>query len=43
MSDTQTLKLANLKQAVAGHAAAFRCVTEYQPAGGMGDKVFPPT
>ena len=24
-------------------AAAFRCVTEYQPAGGPGDKVFPPT
>jgi len=24
-------------------AAAFRCVTEYQPAGGAGDKVFPPT
>jgi len=32
-----------LKQAVAGQAAAFRCVTEYQPAGGPGDKVFPPT
>ena len=32
-----------LKQAVAGKAAAFRCITEYQPAGGPGDKVFPPT
>ncbi len=32
-----------LKEAVAGHAAAFRCVTDYQPAGGPGDKVFPPT
>lgn len=33
----------DLRQAVAGHAAAFRCVTEYQPAGGPGDKIFPPT
>lgn len=32
-----------LREAVSGHAAAFRCVTEYQPAGGPGDKVFPPT
>lgn len=32
-----------LKQAVAGNAAAFRCVAEYHPAGGPGDKVFPPT
>jgi CRISPR-associated protein Csb1 len=32
-----------LKAAVSSHAAAFRCVTEYQPAGGAGDKVFPPT
>lgn len=37
------LDISNLKQAIAGHAAAFRCVTEYQPAGGVGDKVFPPT
>lgn len=37
------LNLEVLKQAVAGKAAAFRCVTEYQPAGGPGDKVFPPT
>lgn len=41
MSETLTLEV--LQQAVAGHAAAFRCVTEYQPAGGVGDKVFPPT
>lgn len=41
MSETLTFDI--LKQAVAGHAAAFRCVTEYQPAGGVGDKVFPPT
>jgi CRISPR-associated protein Csb1 len=32
-----------LKTAVSSHAAAFRCVTEYQPVGGAGDKVFPPT
>ncbi len=32
-----------LKNAVAGTAAAFRCVTDYQPAGGAGDKIFPPT
>jgi CRISPR-associated protein Csb1 len=37
------LTFENLKQAVAGKAAAFRCITEYQPAGGPGDKVFPPT
>lgn len=43
MSETKTLTLEILKQAVAGDAAAFRCVTEYQPMGGAGDKVFPPT
>ena len=32
-----------MRDAVAGTAAAFRCVTDYQPAGGPGDKVFPPT
>ncbi|MGZ5054199.1 MAG: type I-G CRISPR-associated RAMP protein Csb1/Cas7g [Methylobacter sp.] len=39
----QLLTLDVLKQAVASHAAAFRCITEYQPMGGPGDKVFPPT
>jgi len=39
----QSLTLDVLKQAVASHAAAFRCITEYQPMGGPGDKVFPPT
>jgi CRISPR-associated protein Csb1 len=39
----KTLDLDTLRNAVAGTAAAFRCVTEYQPAGGPGDKVFPPT
>lgn len=37
------LTLDEIKTAVSGHDAAFRCVTEYQPAGGTGDKVFPPT
>ena len=39
----ETLTLGTLQQAVAGTAAAFRCITEHQPAGGPGDKVFPPT
>lgn len=39
----EMLTLEKLKQAVSSSAAAFRCVTEYQPAGGPGDKVFPPT
>ena len=38
-----TLNLDQIKEALAGKAAAFRSVTEYQPAGGPGDKVFPPT
>ncbi len=37
------LDLKTLKQAVSGTAVAFRCVTDYQPVGGPGDKVFPPT
>lgn len=32
-----------LEKAVKSGGAAFRCITEYQPAGGTGDKVFPPT
>ena len=38
-----TLNLDHIREAVAGNAAAFRSVTEYQPAGGPGDKIFPPT
>jgi CRISPR-associated protein Csb1 len=38
----QTLTLDELKGAVAS-AAAFRCRRRLQPAGGDGDKVFPPT
>ena len=37
------LTFQDLQGMVAGHAAALRCVTDYQPAGGPGDKVFPPT
>jgi CRISPR-associated protein Csb1 len=37
------LNLDQLKSAVAGTAAAFRAITQYQPAGGAGAKVFPPT
>ena len=37
------IDLQTLRDAVDGTAAAFRCVTDYQPSGGPGDKVFPPT
>lgn len=37
------LSLDALKSAVAGRAAALRCRRILQPAGGKGDKVFPPT
>ena len=40
---TSELDLKTLRDAMAGTVAAFRCVTDYQPAGGPGDKVFPPT
>jgi CRISPR-associated protein Csb1 len=43
MEATEKLTFEILRGAVTGTAAAFRCVTEYQPAGGVGDKVFPPT
>jgi CRISPR-associated protein Csb1 len=38
-----TLTLDRLYSAVAGKAAAFRIVTRLGPAGGEGDKLFPPT
>jgi len=41
MSETLTLEKLNI--AVAGGAAAFRSRVTMQPAGGPGDKVFPPT
>ncbi len=37
------MKLDTLYQAVTGSAAAFRCRSKFQPAGGAGDKVYPPT
>jgi CRISPR-associated protein Csb1 len=37
------MSLSVVRDAVCGTAAAFRCVTKYQPTGGEGDKVFPPT
>jgi CRISPR-associated protein Csb1 len=37
------LTFEELKKAVAGSAAALRCRSILQPAGGEGDKVFPPT
>ena len=40
---SNSLDLDTLRDAVTSRAAAFRCVTDYQPAGGPGDKVFPPT
>ena len=43
MSDRKKLTLDDVKRAVSSNAAAFRCSTKLQPAGGEGDKVFPPT
>lgn len=40
---TDLLKIEQLQKAVSGAAAAFRCRRRLQPAGGNGDKVFPPT
>lgn len=37
------LALETIQQAVSGTAAAVRCRRTLQPAGGPGDKVFPPT
>lgn len=43
MTTHPPLTLDVLTQAVAGGAAALRAVTRLAPAGGAGDKVFPPT
>jgi len=40
---TSQLTLSTLQEAMSGTAAAFRCRNVLQPAGGAGDKVFPPT
>ena len=37
------ITLEELSATVGGTAAAFRCITEYQPTGGPGSKIFPPT
>jgi len=42
-NDLPTLDLATLEEAVRGTAAAFRTRTRLEPAGGNGDKIFPPT
>lgn len=42
-NDLPMLQLQDLVDAVSGTAAALRCRTRLQPAGGAGDKVFPPT
>lgn len=39
----QEMTLQHILAAVAGTATAFRCRRRLQPAGGNGDKVFPPT
>lgn len=39
----QQITLQHLQDAIRGSAAAFRCRRRFQPAGGEGDKVFPPT
>ncbi|HSW31648.1 MAG TPA: type I-U CRISPR-associated RAMP protein Csb1/Cas7u [Longimicrobiales bacterium] len=43
MAVLPALSLDDLQSAVAGEAAAVRALTRLQPAGGKGDKVFPPT
>lgn len=40
---TNSLSLDVLEAAVGGRAAALRRITTFQPAGGIGDKIFPPT
>ena len=42
-TSAKVLTLKDLEAAVTGTAAAFRCVTDFEPAGGASDKVFPPT
>jgi CRISPR-associated protein Csb1 len=42
-NEAKPLDFSTLKKAVTENAAAFRSRTRLQPAGGEGDKVFPPT
>ncbi len=39
----ESLNIEVIRKSTAGQAAAFRCRRKLQPAGGAGDKVFPPT
>lgn len=43
MTKHPELTIDTLQKAVAGGSAAIRCLARLQPAGGKGDKVFPPT
>ncbi len=43
MTGWQTLGLADLEPSLERTAAAFRCVTEYEPTGGPDAAIFPPT
>lgn len=43
MAELPVLSLSVLKAAMSGGGAALRVITRLQPAGGAGDKVFPPT
>jgi CRISPR-associated protein Csb1 len=39
----KSITLDEIHGAITGSAAALRCITELQPAGNAGDKIFPPT
>jgi CRISPR-associated protein Csb1 len=43
MTNPNPLTLDIIRTALANRAAAFRRVTRFEPAGGPGDKIFPPT
>ncbi len=43
MSGPEKLTLDHVKSAMSGTAVAFKSRMEYEPAGGKGDKIFPPT
>lgn len=43
MAHTAEITLQDIRQALEGNAAALRCVTEYEPAGGADAAIFPPT
>src|SRR6266516_1543539 len=43
MPTTSEQLFTRLREAITGAGTALRCTTRLQPAGGPGDKVFPPT